>query len=384
MHELLKDPRLRIIFGVTLMVVLGVSSIIPILPDMGRAFGVGPEKIGWVVAAFTIPGVFLTPFLGMLADRWGRKLVLVPSMVLFALAGSACAFAPDFSSLLVLRLLQGVGASALGVLATTMLGDFWSGRELATVMGFNAGALSVGTAAYPFIGGLLGLFGWRYPFVLPLVALPLAWVVLTKLETVPSSRDEKFLSYLRGSLREMKTRTVLGLLLSALVTFVLLYGPLVTYYPVLLSSRFEASPFIIGLIISVSSFFTALASSQLGRLSAMVGEKRLIRVAYLLYAIAFGVTPFIGEKWWLLAPVTCFGLAQGLNIPSALTLLNTLAPGKYRGMFMAANATILRVGQSIGPLLMGGVYLLAGLEGVFLLASAMAVAMGLACFKLIR
>ena len=64
-----------------------------------------------LIVAFTLPGALFTPVMGVLGDRVGRKKVLVPSLVLFGLAGAACGLARDFETLVALRFLQGAGSS---------------------------------------------------------------------------------------------------------------------------------------------------------------------------------------------------------------------------------------------------------------------------------
>ena len=87
--HLIRDRNLHIVFSITLIAVLAVSSITPAFPQIARALDVSPAQIGWLISAFTVPGIFLTPLLGMAADRWGRRQVLVPSLLLFAAAGAA-------------------------------------------------------------------------------------------------------------------------------------------------------------------------------------------------------------------------------------------------------------------------------------------------------
>ncbi|MEG6552637.1 MFS transporter, partial [Desulfocurvibacter africanus] len=79
MRKLYLDPRLQMVFGVTLMVVLGVSSIFPVIPDIMAEFGLSPAEVGLIITAFTLPGIVMAPVGGMLADRLGRKAVLVPA-----------------------------------------------------------------------------------------------------------------------------------------------------------------------------------------------------------------------------------------------------------------------------------------------------------------
>ena len=96
-----KNNNIYIIFSVTLIAMMGVASITPAFPDIIALFKINPQQVGGLIVAFTLPGIFLTPVTGTLADRYGRKLILVPSLFLFGIAGISCMFAPSFFWLLV-------------------------------------------------------------------------------------------------------------------------------------------------------------------------------------------------------------------------------------------------------------------------------------------
>jgi MFS transporter, ACDE family, multidrug resistance protein len=110
------NTNLQLVFGVTLMAVLGVSSITPTFPVIIEEFNISPQLIGMLITVFTLPGIVITPLLGILAVRFGRKRILIPSMLLFGMAGAACALARDYNLLLFLRFLQGIGAASRGSL----------------------------------------------------------------------------------------------------------------------------------------------------------------------------------------------------------------------------------------------------------------------------
>jgi predicted MFS family arabinose efflux permease len=370
---LLRDRNLHVVFGVTLMAVLGVSSIAPALPQVARAFDLSAQQVGLLITVFTLPGVILTPLTGLLADRYGRRRILAPSLLLFALGGGACALATSASQLMVLRLVQGIGGAALGSLNATVLGDLYQGRQRAAAMGYNSSVLSIGTASYPALGGGLAEFGWRWPFLLPLLALPVAAAVWFCLRYPQPVRRQPLREYFDAVGRSLRRRAVAGLFAVSTLTFILLYGGMLTYLPVLMDERFGLSPGRIGIFLTTSSLTTALVSTQLGRLSERCGEGRLIRIAFGLYALALALVPFLPSAWFVLLPAACFGAGMGLNMPSLLTLLAGLAPPHHRGAFMALNGTVLRLGQTLGPLLGGVAYGLGGVEAVFLSGAAIAV-----------
>jgi len=350
------DRNLRIIFCVTLMAVMGVTVIAPAFPRIARVFNLTPQQVGLLITAFTIPGVVLTPVLGVLADRFGRRRILVPSLYLFALAGGACALAHDFRLLLALRLIQGTGAAALGALNVTLIGDLYSGRERATAMGYNASVLSLGTATYPVLGGLLAQLSWRYPFLLALLALPVGWLVQFHLKNPEPRQPQTLRGYLGGVWRSIWRREVAGLFAVSLMTFILLYGAIMTYFPLHLDRNFGASPALIGLLISSMSVSTAIVSSRLGRLSRRFGQRDLILVAFLLFGLSLGLIPMMSDWWMLFVPALLFGAAMGLNIPSLQTILAGLAPAERRAAFMSLNGMVLRLGQTLGPVVMGAMY----------------------------
>lgn len=248
------------------MAVLGVSSITPVLPTVAMVFDRTPQSVAWVMAIFTLPGALFTPVAGILGDRIGRKAVLIPCLILFAVAGTACGFVRSFEGLLVLRFLQGAGATALGAINVTLIGDLFSKQERAAAMGYNAGVLSVGTGIYPAVGGGLALIAWYYPFFLPVAAVPVALAVLFALDNPEPEVKGSLKEYMSVTLKSVWHPQVLLLFSVSILTFILIYGPFLTYLPFLLERSFGASPALIGLVVAATSVSTAIASFWLGAL----------------------------------------------------------------------------------------------------------------------
>ncbi|MBU1248036.1 MAG: MFS transporter [Proteobacteria bacterium] len=365
-NKLYLDPNLQIVFGVTLMAILSVSSIIPVLPDMARNIkGLTTVNIGLVITAFTLPGAIMAPVAGILGDRMGRKTLLIPSLFVFGIFGTACFFAQDLTTLLIFRFLQGLGAGPLGMINLTIIGDLYSGRERMTAMGYNASVLSIGTAIFPAVGGLLAIIGWQWPFLLPALAIPLGLLAAAKLETPKVNTTQKLGAYLKDAFARMRTVEAMAIFAVTFLTFIVLYGPIVTYLPILLDHRFGTPASSIGIIIALSSFITAMAASQLGKLSARFPGSTLMGMAFCCYAISMIFIPLMPGQWWVILPVLFFGLGQGLNIPTLMTVLTALAPMEQRAAFMAANGMILRLSQTVAPMLMALFYVAFGIQAVF-------------------
>jgi MFS family permease len=372
-NNLYQDRNLLIIFGVSLIAILGVASVTPAFPKLEEALNVPPQNIGLLVTVFTFPTVILGPIIGILADRLGRKKILVPSLILFGIAGAACGFARDFNLLLLLRFLQGIGAASLLSLSVTLIGDLYTGVRRTSAMGYNASVSSMGTATYPIIGGALATMGWNYPFLLPLVAIPIGLLVLFALKSPEPKGERNLKEYLRNAWIILKNRQLVGLFIASAANFILLYGAYVTYLPKIIAS-FGADSFTIGLFLSSISVAIAFTSSQLGRLARRFSEQTLVRASFIFYALALFIIPFITNLWLLLIPTTIFGIGLGIGFPSIQTILAQLAPKEYLATVISVNGTFFGLGQTLGPLLMGVAYSMGGIHSVFYAGVCFAIA----------
>lgn len=369
----LREKNLHIICAVTLMAVLGVSSVAPALPRVAEALRISTGQVGLLITVFTFPGVILTPFTGILADRIGRKIVLVPSLLLFAIAGVACAFAPSFEMLLWSRFLQGIGAASIGSINVTLIGDLYDGSRRTEAMGYNASILSIGTASYPAIGGALAIFGWNYPFLLPVLAVPVALAVVFGLNNPEPKSTSSLKDYLNAAVESVLRPQALILFAASVITFILLYGAYLTFLPAFLHDRFGAATWQIGIILSTMSVVTAITSTQLKQLGERLGKRLLPAYGFGAYAVSIAIMPLMPGTWFLLIPVSLFGVAQGMNIPAITNLLAGLVPMEQRGAFMSINGMVLRLGQTLGPMIAGAFFAVIGLDGVFYASAVLAV-----------
>lgn len=369
------EKNMIIIFGVTLIAVMGIASITPAFPGIIKYFGISTQQVGWLIAAFTLPGIFLTPVSGILADRFGRKLVLVPSLFIFGIAGFLCSFMRDFHSLLALLFVEGIGAAGLSSINITLIGDLYAGEKRTALMGYNASILSIGTAAYPALGGFIAAFGWQYIFYLPLLALPLGIFVMFGLNNPEPKDHQRIGEYFRRIWKNINQRSVWGLFLVNMLVFVLLYGSYLTYFPILLSERLQATSVHIGLMMSIMSLVTAATSSQLGRINKRFQSKTILLFGASFYFLSM-LSLLISQSWiQVVVSVIVFGLGHGLLIPSIQNLLVGFASIKERAAFMSVNSMVLRIGQTIGPLLIGVFYAIGSLQATFIAGAVVAMVM---------
>ncbi len=371
--SLWKDTNLLIVFGVTLMAVMGVASISPAFPKIQRELGITPNQVGLLITFFTLPGALLTPVVGIMADRYGRKKILIPSLFLFAIAGTACTFIKDFNLLLWIRAVQGIGAAALGSINSTIIGDLYEGKRRVQAMGLNASVLSIGVASYPSIGGALALIGWNYPFLLSILALPVGLFALVLLKNPEPRNSQTIKEYLSGTWSHLSNMKIAGLFSAGMLSFIIMYGAYLTYFTILMGDKFNASSLTIGIIMSVASLSNAVTASQLGRIHRRLSMTTILKISFSVYALSMLLVPFMSNLWLLLVPAILSGMANGATLPSIQTSVAEIAPLEYRGAIMSLNNMMLRLGQTLGPPLIGIAYVYGGINATFFAAAGISV-----------
>ncbi len=209
---------------------LAIDVMLPALPYMGEALGISNEnERQFVVTAYMLGmGIAVLAF-GPLTDRFGRRAPLLVGVGIYVVAAIIAAFAPNFAILLVLRFIQGMGAASVRVIATAVVRDRYSGREMAEVMSLTFMVFMAIPIIAPGIGQVLLLTGpWQSIFVfMGLLALALwVWTYLRLPETLPE--DQRRPLSLRGILDSFRivftNRAAISYGLAGMFLFGALFG----------------------------------------------------------------------------------------------------------------------------------------------------------------
>jgi MFS family permease len=348
------SPGAVIIAAISLAGVLGNALVAPALPDIARALSVDDTGIGLVVAAASLPGVVVAPVIGVAADRFGRRIVVVPCLVLFGLGGLAAMVAPSFGVLIAARLLQGLGAAGLVNLAIVMIGDRHEGAvERAAAIGRNGAVLTAGLAVLPVIGGgLVALAGWRAVFA-PM-ALTLG-VAIAAARVLPRGRPADVVrlpDQMRAAAASLADRRVVAMLVLGFWAFVLVFGLVLTVLPIDLDQRFGAGPALRGVILGLPALASVVVALAMGRLSSRFGTWDLVMAGFAVFALAFLGVAAAGSVALVGVTMVVYGVGETLVIVPLQAYAAGLAPAR-RGVMVAVWVSAVRAGQASGPVLAG-------------------------------
>lgn len=346
-------PSRLLIFSVTAMALLNNSILMSSTPEILESFGEPISRAGMLIAAGTVTGIVAAPAIGFLADRHGRKRVLVPCLLVFGTFGSLGGFAPSFEWLLAIRITQGLGSAGLTNLAVVLISDHWSGLDRARLLGQNSAVITGFLAVFPFLGGATtDLFGWRWNFAYYAMALLVGALVARHLEDpwvgqrVPVGRQLR-MAFAEVSIPVNALTMALGSL-----TFFIMFGVFLTLIPIHLDEAFGLGPTQRGLVAAVPAVTSTITALTVTWFRARLSVVAMVVTGLGVFGTAF-VAMGLGSLWLLVAAAAVYGLAEGFTIPTLQDLVAERAPEHLRGVLMALWVGGLRVGQTTGPLVVG-------------------------------
>ncbi|RBI58797.1 MFS transporter [halophilic archaeon] len=372
-----RSTTVQVVLASTFLAPLGVPLISPALPVVRDQFGITDATASLLISVYFLTGIVLSPLIGMLADRVGRRRVLVVSLFAFSLSGGALAFVGSFDLLLAIRLVQGTAAAGIFIATVTLIGDAFSDVQRNAVLGVNNAMLSAGAAAYPLVGGALVAVAWNAPFLAYFAGLPVAVFAFLTLEEPVTDREPRRLVYIRNALSTLSGRSTAVYFGSAFATEVLLFGSVLTALPFLLTAQYGLSPVGIGLVVTAAEVVSIVVSSQNGRLARSLSNRLLVAGGFASFGIGLVGTWLAPTALFVGVAVTFVGAGLGLSMPSVDAAISGLVSDRYRAGALSIRNSTTFLGRSLGPVLFAGLALTTGYRPLLLGAGLAAFAWSL-------
>lgn len=348
---------LWILWTSNFIAVAGVSLIIPFLPLYIEELGVHQLRdinlwSGWIFAAQSVTAVIFQPLWGAMADKYGRKLMLLRAGIGMAVMTILMGFVDAPWQLLVLRLINGVFSGFISMsisLQASVTPNEHAGKALGTLQtGQMAGSL-IG----PLIGGILAeAVGFRYVFVLTGMLLLAASIVVMIFvdKGAPLRSKEKENSRLAGNWRLMVP--LIPVFVATMVTQIGMMSiqPILSIYTKLLYHGVHLE-FIAGLVVSITGVANLIGSPLLGRFGDRVGQRKILIFSLVMSGLTFIPQALTHNITVLLIGRFLLGLFVGGMLPSLNVLVKKLAPQEVQARAFGFNSSSQFLGNLIGPLL---------------------------------
>jgi MFS family permease len=376
-RELLTDPALLTVFLISGTSAVGNHAVPVALPVIGDAFALSESEIGLVMSAFALAVLVALPVVSVLADVYGRRPVVIPSLLLFGLAGTATLGASSYGVLLALRALQGAAFAGTLPLTATLVGDLYTGPEGSSAQGIRSGLNGLAGAVAPVVAGVLAAVAWQYPFALYALSFPVAGLVYWYYPEPVAARGQTEGSDVGSELRNywraiwgVADRRLAVFLTGGLVLF-FLKGGFATFLPVFVVDELGAPVTAAGTILGVYGGTRVVVSPLSGSVLGRLGRKRTMVLGAATAAVGIGALPGTSTLLALGAASGVFAVGEALLNPVLNDAVAATAASEQRAGVMAGLQILKNVSLTVAPALLGFVIGTAGFAVAFLLTAAL-------------
>lgn len=355
------------IFLIVVVDILGMTLILPLLPFYAEEFGASPRQVGLLIATYAACQLVSGPLLGQLADRMGRKPLLLVSQVGTMLGFFVLGSATTLWVVFVSRAIDGMTAGNLS-LAQAYVSDVTSRENRAKAFGVIGISFGIGFLIGPAISGYLSQFGHRYPIYaaqgLSALSILATATLLPKAAPQPSDgtdgpggRRLALLSW--GRYREYFTRPELASLLYQFFAFAFAFAAFTSGFALFAERRltWEGRPFgakHVGYVFAYAGFLGILLQGGfIGRLVKRFGEARLARAGFAAMATSYGVLGLVRNVPELLASATIGSFGQGALRPALTAQVTHNSRRDEQGMVLGITQSLMSVAQITAPPLTG-------------------------------
>lgn len=359
--DMLRQSRYQLLLLANVNAALGTVLVSPMLEALTGPFGVSEVEAGLMITMFTAPSVIGIPLVGILADKYGRKPILVTGLLLFGLAGIGIAFVTNFQIALGLRMVQGIGYAGITPIVITSIGDLYSQDQEATAQGLRFTSSGAIQATFPLLAGVIVTIAWQYPFLLYAIALPIAGAVFFWLEEPARAETDGgtgggshgLRSYVRDLFWVLKHPRVISVMIAIAIPAFLYIGFL-AYNSFLVVRVLGETPREAGALITVVSLVYGTAASQAGRITAFFGSRAIPLVgANVMMGVGMGAFALAPSMPIAYSGVAIMGVGTGLAFSLLRSVITGLAPKDLRGGLVGIGESTIRLANSIAPVVMG-------------------------------
>ena len=374
--------------SIPLIMTLGNSMLIPVLPILEDKVGITSFQSSMIITSYSVAAIFLIPVAGYLSDRFGRKVVILPSLILALIGGLIAGFASwkmddPYTMIIIGRIIQGIGAAGAMPIVLPLVGDLYQDddEKISSTLGIIETSNTFGKVLSPILGSVFAAILWFLPFfsisALSLISIALIFFFVK----VPKDKDEplKFKEFIRNTKEVFKDegKWLYTVFLNGVLVMLILFSMLF-----FLSENLEKVHDIKGIkkgfVLAIPLLLLCISSYISGR--KIKGDlnriKKIIIISLIAMSVSIIFVGFTSKKLILLLIVTSIvGIAIGALLPALDTIITDNIRKELRGTVSSFYSSARFIGVAAGPPIMSLVmkdhlnisYITAGILGFILL-----------------
>src|SRR3989338_8841035 len=355
--EIFSIPGMKPILLTLFLTSMGFGIILPLLPFYALSLGAAPVELGFLTATFAVMQLIFSPVFGKLADRIGRKKVLMMGTLGFMAAYLVFAFATSFWMAILGRALEGFFAAGIFPVCISLLSDLTTPKQRGHAMGLMGMTFSLGFIFGPAFGGFASTFAVQDAFFLAACFsfLNFLWIFFKLKEPKEKPESKEIVSQEVSLLSHLSSPLLFLFLSSLMITFMI--GGIEATLALYTSEKLGFNATQMGLIFTYVGVLIMIMQFVGGTLVNRFGEVRMIQAGLFLSGLGFFLIALTNDWISLLIPLAIFVAGNASVFPAVTSLITKKVQGKS-GVVLGLNNSFSAGGQIIGPMLGGFLFVI--------------------------
>ena len=361
-----RKAAIGFIFITLLIDVTGLGLIIPVVPklieDLLHTTNISKVALigGLLTFSYAIMQFLFAPVLGNLSDKYGRRPVLLFSLLGFGLDYLLLAFAPSIGWLFVGRIIAGITGASMTT-ASAYIADISTPETRAQNFGMIGAAFGLGFIVGPMIGGLLGEMGPRIPFLVAagLALLNAAYGYFVLPESLDASNRRAFEWKRANPISSLKNLSRFPAVAGLIISFFLIYvasHAVQSNWSYFNIEKFKWSPKMIGISLAVVGVLVSLVQGVLVRfVNPKIGNEKSVYLGLGLYTIGLVLFGLASQSWMMFAFLVPYCLG-GISGPGLQAIISGSVPSNEQGELQGSLTSVISITSIIGPLVMSNLF----------------------------
>lgn len=362
-----KKGDLFALASIPLIMTLGNSMLIPILPQISRELHISSFQVSMLITVYGVVAILLIPVAGYLSDKFGRRVIIIPSLIIAGIGGAVSGAASWMADgmtvywiILAGRFLQGIGAAGAFPIVIPLVGDmFTDEEEVSESLGIIETSNTFGKVLSPILGALLGAWIWYIPFlaipVLCLISLLLVLFLVKEPKKKENEQDRTLAQFMKSVKKVFKEkgRWLYAIFAIGCICMFLLFGVLF-YLSDQLEIKHHLKGVIKGLVLAIplaalclASYFTGKKIGNNKSLMKWCGVIGLVMSTAALFGIGF-----FNNIYFVITCLIVCGAGIGIVLPSSDALITEGINKELRGTITSIYSSMRFIGVSLGPPIM--------------------------------
>ncbi|WP_435920914.1 MFS transporter [Paenibacillus sp. DYY-L-2] len=347
---------------IPIVLVFGNSMLVPVLPDMQRELGISKFQSSLIITIFSLAAGIFIPVIGYLSDRFGRKIIIVPALIVYGGAGILAGFGAIWDSYAVIiaaRAIQGLAAAGTAPIAMALVGDLYEGGTESQALGLIEASNGAGKVLSPIIGSLLMLIVWYASFFAFPVFCAISLVAVIFLIKEPKRSQKQELKKYLGKIGEVfkeKGRWLITAFFAGSLGLFILFGVLFYLSNILEDKPYEIDGVMKGLVLAIPLLGMVITSYTTGSLIKKKGLliRWLMNIGLIAMTVSLAATIFAFKNIFVfIGLLTISSIGTGLLLPCLNTIITGAVQKSERGMITSLYNCLRFLGVAAGPPLFG-------------------------------